>query len=93
MLETNKPYCHSILVENMPLIINFPYSVHVAVEEKISVTAGRDGGLQSLELHGMVKLSINDAKMGRVVLAVANNDKKGAQLQVGHQIDFTILFF
>ena len=32
----------------------------------------------------MVKLSINDAKMGRVVLAVANNDKKGAQLQVGH---------
>ena len=57
-------------------------SVHVAVEEKISVTAGRDGGLQGLELHGMVKLSINDAKSGRVALAIANNDKKGAQMQV-----------
>ena len=46
------------------------------------MTAGRDGGLQGLELHGMVKLSINDAKSGRVALAIANNDKKGAQMQV-----------
>ena len=30
----------------------------------------------------MIKLSINDSKTGRVVLGIANNDKKGAQLQV-----------
>ena len=30
----------------------------------------------------MVKLSINDSKSGRVVMGIANNDKKGAQLQV-----------
>lgn len=61
--------------------------VHVAVEEKISVTAGRDGGLQSLELHGIVKLSVNDSKNGRVVLHIANNDKKGAQMQTHPNID------
>ena len=56
--------------------------VHIRVEENISVTAGRDGGLQSLELHGIVKLKINDEKMARVVLTAMNNDKKGVQIQV-----------
>ena len=46
------------------------------------MTAGRDGGLQSLELHGIVKLKINDEKMARAVLNVINNDKKGIQMQV-----------
>lgn len=46
------------------------------------MTAGRDGGLQSLELHGIVKLKINDDKMARAILNVVNNDKKGIQMQV-----------
>ena len=74
------------IIPNYHIVCFFTFhwfnSVHVAVEEKISVTAGRDGGLQGLELHGMIKLSINDSKTGRVVLGIANNDKKGAQLQV-----------
>lgn len=46
------------------------------------MTAGRDGGLQSLELHGIIKLKINDEKMARAILNVINNDKKGIQMQV-----------
>lgn len=46
------------------------------------MTAGRDGGLQSLELHGIAKLKINDEKMARAILNVVNNDKKGIQMQV-----------
>jgi hypothetical protein len=58
------------------------FRIHVRIEENISVTAGRDGGLQSLELHGIIKLKINDEKMARAILNIANNDKKGVQMQV-----------
>lgn len=61
--------------------------IHVRIEENIAVTAGRDGGLQSLELHGIVKLKINDEKMGRAILTVVNNDKKGIQMQTHPNID------
>ena len=46
------------------------------------MSAGRDGGLQSLELHGIIKLKVNDEKLARIVLSILNEDKKGAQLQV-----------
>jgi len=61
--------------------------VHIRTEETISVTAGRDGGLQSLELHGIIKLKVNDDKMGRIVMSVRNDDTKGAQLQTHPNID------
>ncbi|XP_060572512.1 coatomer subunit delta-like [Ruditapes philippinarum] len=61
--------------------------IHVRIEENISVTAGRDGGLQSLELHGIIKLKINDEKMARAILNIANNDKKGVQMQTHPNID------
>ncbi|KAH3701457.1 hypothetical protein DPMN_076445 [Dreissena polymorpha] len=61
--------------------------IHIRVEETITVTAGRDGGLQSLELHGIVKLKINDEKMARAVVHIVNNDKKGLQMQTHPNID------
>lgn len=58
------------------------YSVHMKIEEKITLTCGRDGGLQNMELHGMIMLRISDEKFGRIRLHVENEDKKGVQLQV-----------
>ena len=52
------------------------------IEEKITLTCGRDGGLQNMELHGMIMLRISDDKFGRIRLHVENEDKKGVQLQV-----------
>ena len=52
------------------------------MEEKISVTAGRDGGLQNLEVHGFLMLRITDEKYGCVKIDVTNNDSKGIQIQV-----------
>lgn len=52
------------------------------VEEKISLTAGRDGGLQNMEVHGMMRLKINDEKASCILVKVINNDNKGIQLQV-----------
>ena len=52
------------------------------MEEKLTLTAGREGGLQNLEVHGMVTLKISSDKFGRIKVAVRNNDNKGIQLQV-----------
>ena len=60
----------------------FTFSVHIVMEEKISLTAGRDGGLQSMEILGMVKVKVNDEQYGRIKVQMINNDKKGTQLQV-----------
>lgn len=57
-------------------------SVHLKIEEKISLTCGRDGGLQNMELLGMIILRISEDKNGRIRLYINNNDKKGMQLQV-----------
>uniref|UniRef100_A0A8C7H922 Coatomer subunit delta n=1 Tax=Oncorhynchus kisutch TaxID=8019 RepID=A0A8C7H922_ONCKI len=62
-------------------------SVHMRVEEKISLTCGRDGGLQNMELLGMITLRVTDDKVGRIRLMVNNYDKKGVQLQTHPNVD------
>ncbi|XP_032833020.2 coatomer subunit delta [Petromyzon marinus] len=62
-------------------------SVHLRVEEKLSLVCGRDGGLQSMELLGMVTLRVADESHARIRIAVDNNDKKGAQLQTHPNVD------
>ena len=48
----------------------------------MSLVANRDGGLQSLDVLGMLTLRITDEKFGRIKLGVSNADVKGAQIQV-----------
>nr|XP_005988203.1 PREDICTED: coatomer subunit delta [Latimeria chalumnae] len=62
-------------------------SVHMKIEEKISLTCGRDGGLQNMEVHGIIMLRISDEKYGRVRVQVENEDKKGVQLQTHPNVD------
>ncbi|KAI8775270.1 coatomer subunit delta [Biomphalaria glabrata] len=62
-------------------------SVHLVVEEKISLTAGRDGGLQNMEVLGMLKLKVNNEKSSRIKVLITNNDTKGIQLQTHPNID------
>ncbi|XP_077962436.1 coatomer subunit delta isoform X1 [Gasterosteus aculeatus] len=62
-------------------------SVHLRVEEKISLTCGRDGGLQNMEVLGMITLRVTDDKHGRIRLIVNNNDNKGLQLQTHPNVD------
>uniref|UniRef100_A0A8C7W0J7 Coatomer subunit delta n=1 Tax=Oncorhynchus mykiss TaxID=8022 RepID=A0A8C7W0J7_ONCMY len=62
-------------------------SVHLRCEEKISLTCGRDGGLQNLEVLGMITLRVADDKNGRIRLTINNGDKKGVQLQTHPNVD------
>ncbi|OWF39608.1 coatomer subunit delta-like [Mizuhopecten yessoensis] len=61
--------------------------VHIAIEEKISVSAGRDGGLHNMEIHGMCKVKVNDSDYGRIKVNMVNNDKRGIQMQTHPNID------
>ncbi|XP_017568528.1 archain 1b [Pygocentrus nattereri] len=62
-------------------------SVHLKIEEKIVLTCGRDGGLQNMEILGMITLRVSDDKNGRIRLHINNNDKKGVQLQTHPNVD------
>lgn len=62
-------------------------SVHLHFEEKITLTALRDGGLQNMEIHGLVTLRITDEKYGCVKIQIDNKDDKGAQLQTHPNLD------
>ncbi|UYV62941.1 ARCN1 [Cordylochernes scorpioides] len=60
-------------------------SVHIRIEEKINLTALKDGGLQNLETIGLVTLQISEEKYGRIKIQMENNDEKGVQLQHTHR--------
>ncbi len=67
------------------------FSVHVKLEEKIMLTAGRDGGLKSLEVLGMLSIRIADENYGRIKLAIQGPTNKSVQLQPHPNIDKELL--
>ncbi len=52
------------------------------VQEKIIVTAGRDGGLQNMEVLGTLQLKVSDPQYGRILIAIDNQDDRSLQFQV-----------
>ncbi|MEQ2208389.1 hypothetical protein XENOCAPTIV_028111, partial [Xenoophorus captivus] len=59
----------TIVEPEKPKITPTPVRVHLRVEEKISLACGRDGGLQNMEVLGMVTLRVMDEKNGRIRLS------------------------
>ena len=62
-------------------------AVHVTLEEKILLSAGRDGGLQGMEVLGLLTLRVSEENVGRVKLFLQNTDNKAIQLQTHPNID------
>nr|CAD7460759.1 unnamed protein product [Timema tahoe] len=62
-----------------PLVV--VHSVHLRQEERLLLRVGREGGLQSFELHGLVTLRIANEKWGRIRVQLDNKDIRGIQLQ------------
>ncbi|XP_054282555.1 coatomer subunit delta [Macrosteles quadrilineatus] len=61
--------------------------IHLRQEERLVLRVGRDGGVQNLELHGLVTLRISDEKYGRVRVILENKDTRGIQLQTHPNVD------
>jgi len=66
-------------------------SVHIKLEEKLNLTAGRDGGLESMELSGMLMLRISDENFGKVKLQLQTPSKSAIQIQPHPNIDKELL--
>ncbi|XP_065845793.1 coatomer subunit delta-like [Oscarella lobularis] len=62
-------------------------SVHVRIQEKLSLEAGRDGGLKNLEVLGIMHLRVRDAPNSHIQLHVQNDDTRGFQLQPHPNVD------
>ncbi|XP_046752224.1 coatomer subunit delta [Diprion similis] len=73
-------------VHTSPQIINTE-PVHLRQEERLTVRVGRDGGVQHLELHGLVTLHISDEKWGCIRVQLENKDTRGVQLQTHPNVD------
>lgn len=61
--------------------------VHLRTEEKITLTMQRNGGLDNMELHGLVTLRITDEKFGKIKIQMDNKDARGAQIQTHPNLD------
>lgn len=62
-------------------------SIHLKIEEKLMLTAGRHGGLQNMEVRGIVLLRITDPNQSKISIAYENNDSKGFQMQTHPNVD------
>ena len=65
--------------------------MHIKLEEKLNLTAGRDGGLESMELSGMLMLRISDENFGKVKLQLQTPSKSAIQIQPHPNIDKELL--
>jgi hypothetical protein len=62
-------------------------NVHVRIEEKLTITANRDGGCQSMTLLGLCVLEIANSDYGCIKAEVSLNDDKGCQFQTHPNVD------
>uniref|UniRef100_A0A182PD95 Coatomer subunit delta n=1 Tax=Anopheles epiroticus TaxID=199890 RepID=A0A182PD95_9DIPT len=62
-------------------------SVHLRMEDKVVIRVGRDGGLQTFELSGLLSLRISDEKYGRIKVQLDHADQRGIQLQTHPNVD------
>lgn len=84
VISSTEPMKQATLIKNT---LPHTESIHLHVEEKITLTALRDGGLQNMEVLGLVTLRITDEKYGKIKIQMENKDDKGAQFQTHPNID------
>ena len=48
----------------------------------MSLVAGRDGGLQNMEVLGMIMLRVTEPDMARIRIAMDNREDRAVQFQV-----------
>ena len=58
------------------------FRVHLKIDEKITLTCGKDGGLQNLEVHGILLLKVASEDDGKIKVQIVNTDTRNLQLQV-----------
>ncbi|CAG8485968.1 6178_t:CDS:2 [Funneliformis caledonium] len=62
-------------------------SVHLAIMEKISLQANRDGGLENLEVKGDLELTVSDPDLTKIKISVRAVDDGTVQLKTHPNVD------
>ena len=57
-------------------------SVHLKLSEKMSLVAGRDGGLQNMEVLGMIMLRVTEPNLAKIRVSMDNREDRPVQFQV-----------
>ncbi|KAG2201423.1 hypothetical protein INT47_001472, partial [Mucor saturninus] len=78
-------------VEEQPLItpqrnIN-QEAVHIDIEERVSVAANKDGGLEQMEVRGVLTLKIADPSSARISLALKASNDPSIQFKTHPNVD------
>ncbi|CAG0885121.1 unnamed protein product [Cyprideis torosa] len=63
------------------------HPVSVLMEEKITLLGTRDGGLNNMEVHGLLKLRISQDQYAKMKLFIDGKDERGLQMQPHPNID------
>ncbi|MCL4130776.1 UNVERIFIED_CONTAM: hypothetical protein GTU68_035659, partial [Idotea baltica] len=61
--------------------------VHITLAEDVSIRCGRDGGLQNMEIQGILKLRISDPEFGLIKVQVDNLENRPIQIQTHPNVD------
>lgn len=64
--------------------------VHLKVDEKVSMTCGKDGGVQNLEVLGVLFVRVAGEEDGKIRVALRNNDTRNLLLQTNPNVDKTL---
>ncbi|KAI8082782.1 uncharacterized protein BX664DRAFT_301207 [Halteromyces radiatus] len=62
-------------------------SVHVSIEERVSMVANQEGELEQLEVKGVLTLKISDPSLGRIRLALDATDDPAIQFKTHPNVD------
>jgi hypothetical protein len=57
------------------------------MEEKISATANRDGGLQSMEVNGIMQLKVNDPSKAKIIVQLNHIPDANLQFKTHPNVD------
>lgn len=60
-------------------------SVHVSIEERVSLAANKDGGLEQMEVRGVLTLRVGDASNARLRLSLQTADDPAINFKVRSQ--------
>jgi len=61
--------------------------VHLKIEEKITLEANRDGGLENMEVKGIVFASVNDPAFSRIKIQTSTAGDKSVNFQTHPNVD------
>lgn len=61
--------------------------IHLRSEEKMNVTINRHGGIQNLEIQGLLQLKVNDEKSAKCKIRMSTKRSTDVQLQTHPNVD------